>query len=320
MRVAAQAVRVTGAPGQWFGWALALVVPIAVLLTLVNSPPYDPVLRTPAAHFIVVSLISLSGAVLAAMTGIAAQRSDDVRVLLLSLAFFTVSGFSFINGLLTPNVLMGRATSGEGWTTLVGLLGGALFMALSALRPRPRLRWPVGRLRRSAYLLVSLGMAAALAVSIAYPNFIISSEGYDAAYGQPVEVALWAVTTITVGLLGFAAWRYIQEFRLARLRIQSSVTYDLVFLIDAQLGLAVSQVWHLAWWVYHWLVLAGLTTILIAIVTELGRGATVVDSIQGLFASVAGGSPRPSSIGGAPRRGEDRRARCDSEQAGAVVR
>jgi len=281
--VVAQAVRAKGAPGQWYGWALALVVPLAVLLTLVKFPQYDPMLRMPVPHFIIISLVGLAGAALAAMTGVVAERSEDGRVLFLSLAFFTISGFFFIHGFLTPNVLIGGVTSGEGWTTLVGLLGGALFLALSVLRPRPQLRWPLGKFRRGLYVLVLLSMVMGLVISIAYPNAIILSGGYDAAYGQPVEAALWSMTIVTIGLLAFAARRYIQEFRLARLRIQSSVTYGILFLIDAQVGLALSEVWSLAWWVYHGLVLAGLATILVAIVTELGRGATVAESIQGLF-------------------------------------
>ncbi len=279
----AQAVRAKGAPGQWYGWALALVVPLAVLLTLVRFPQYDPVLRVPVAHFISISLVGLAGTALGMMTGIVAERSEDGRVLFLSLAFFTVSGFFFIHGFLTPNVLLGRATSGEGWSTLVGMLGGALFLALSVLPPRPQLRWPLGKFRRGLYALVFLSMVMALVISVADPEFILSPEAYESAYGEVVEAALWSATIVTVGLLAFAAWRYIQEFRLARLRIQSSVTYGILFLMDAQVAFALSRVWHLSWWVFHGLVLAGLATILVAIVTELGRGATVAESIQGLF-------------------------------------
>ncbi len=278
--------------GHWFGWALALVAPIAVLVTLAASPRFNPLIFTPTAHFIVTSVVSVLGALLAVATGIVAQRSGDIRVLLLSLAFFTISGFWVLHGLLTPNVLIGRATTGEGWSMLLAQLGGAVFLALSAIQP-PRLRGRLDKFRRGAYFVVMAAIAAALAVALMFPQFMaageeaegkLSADAYAAAYGQPAERALWTFAAVTIALLVFAAWRYVQEYRLTRLPIQASVTYGLVFLIDAQLGLALSQAWYLAWWVYHWLVLIGLGTIVAAIVMELGQGTTLMTSLRGLFA------------------------------------
>ena len=279
-------------PWHWFGWALALVAPIAVLVTLAASPQFNPLIFTPRAHFIVTSSVSVLGALLAVLTGIVAQHSGDVRVLLLSLAFFTISGFWVLHGILTPTVLFREVSTGEGWSMLVAQLGGAAFLALSAVQPTARLRGQLGRFRRAAYLLVLAAIVVAFAVALLFPNLLsageaaegrLPAEAYAAAYGQTVETALWISAAVTIALLTFAAWRYIQEYRLTRLRIQASVTYGLLFLIDAQLGLALSEAWHLAWWVYHWLVLLGLGTIVAAIVMGLGQGTTLAKSIQGLF-------------------------------------
>lgn len=278
--------------GPWAGWALALAAPIAVVVTLAASPRFNPLIFTPTAHFIVTTVVSLLGALLAVATGVVAQRSGDVRVLFLSLAFFTISGFWLLHGLLTPDVLIGRATTGEGWSMLLAQLGGAVFLALSAIQPPRRLIEQMDRFRRGAYLLVLAAIAAALVVALRFPELMAPGEDYESklppsayavAYGQPSEAALWVFASVTIALLVFAAWRYIQEYRLTRLRIQSSVTYGVLLLIDAQLALAFSQAWHVAWWLYHWFVLLGLGTIVAAIVMELGRGTTLAQSIRGLF-------------------------------------
>jgi HD-GYP domain-containing protein (c-di-GMP phosphodiesterase class II) len=278
--------------GPWPGWVLALVAPLAVLVTLAASPGLDPVIFTPLAHFIVTSVVSVIGALLAASTGIAAQRSGDYRVLTLSLAFFTISGFWVLHGILTPTVLFARPTTGEGWSTVLAQFGGAVFLALSAVRPSPAVWRHLERFRRTSYLVVMLAIAGAFVAALLFPEFMGTSdavertfapEGYAAAYGQPAESLLWVSAAVTIALLVFAARRYIQEYRLARQRLQASVTYGLILLIDAQVGLALSSAWHLAWWFYHWLVLIGLGTILAAIVGQLGQGMPLVKAVQSLF-------------------------------------
>lgn len=279
----AQLAGTRGIVNQAARWAIAFVIPLAVLIFVLRSEGFDPELEAPLAHFIVISLISLIGAILATMVGIVAQRTEDSRVLLLSLAFFTVSGFFLVHGILTPEVVVQTASSGEGWSTLLALLGGAAFLAFSSLRFSGAVHARILTFRRSAYVFLSVAMLLALVVALRYPHFILSADVEPAAYGQPILGVLWGLSLVTVILLGIAMWRYVQEFRLARLRIQASVGHGLLFLMNAQVGLAFSRVWHVSWWIYHWLVLLAFATVLLAVVTELGQGATLPQSVMALF-------------------------------------
>lgn len=235
----------------------------------------DPVLETPITHLVLVSVTSLAAAILAALTGIVAHQREDSRVLLLSLAFFTLSGFFLIHGLLPPAKMPPPGTRGEGWTTLVAMAGGATFLALSSLRLSDRTRRSLLDFRGWAYGLLATSMLVAMVIAIGSP-------ANASAYGQPATGVRWGLSLLSLALLAIAALRYIHDFSLANLRIQAFVISGIFFLVTAQIGLQVSQVWRLSWWISHGLGLVGFATILLGIIIELGQGATLAESIQAL--------------------------------------
>lgn len=87
----------------------------------------------------------------------AAGRLRDARILLLSLAFFAVSGFSTVHALLTPDVFFPFSSTGLGWTQVGGYVLGGLLLAVSSLPLPTRVQRWLLRSRNALYA----GMLAA---------------------------------------------------------------------------------------------------------------------------------------------------------------
>src|SRR5204863_5910632 len=116
--------------------ALLVLVPAGGLALLLASPRLDVQWQNQPAHF---WLVLASGAVtgaLAFLTGEAAARRGDARVLRLSLAFVSGSGFLGLHALATPGVLLAGKNAGFQAAAAVGLLIASPLAAWSALDER----------------------------------------------------------------------------------------------------------------------------------------------------------------------------------------
>ena len=111
-------------------------------------------------------------AVLAYVTGAAALRRGDPRVLFISLAFLSAAGFLGLHALATPKVLLDTPNAGFTLATPVGVALGSVFAVLSSLnfsgdRVASAMRW--GRWLRAGLLtlmaLVGRGLGAAVAAA-----------------------------------------------------------------------------------------------------------------------------------------------------------
>jgi HD-GYP domain-containing protein (c-di-GMP phosphodiesterase class II) len=59
------------------------------------------------------------------------------------------------------------------------------------------------------------------------------------------------VTALTLGILGFSAWRYFQAFLFARLPSQAAMVTVMVLLMEVQVSMTFGTFWHYSWWIYH---------------------------------------------------------------------
>jgi hypothetical protein len=278
---------------QTLRWFLLWLLPLVAFVLLNRIEPYDPLLQTPLGHVILVGGSSLTGAILAVIAAVAGNRLRDARIFLLSLAFFAVAGFSIVHALLTPDVIFAFSSTGLGWTQVGGYVIGGFLLALSSLPLSVAFQQRLLRARRFLYGGLLSAMIAALAISVRWPNLMLGP-GHAMGIGLPQSGAGYGltslsgtivigVTALNVGMLGMAIYRYVQDYRLTRLPLLALVVSGLLLFTDGVIGLAYSRVWHLSWWLYHVLVFTGFGAILLGILTHMGRGTTVTDSVRTLF-------------------------------------
>jgi hypothetical protein len=278
--------------GQSTRWLALGILPLAAFVALYRLEAYDPLIQTPIGHVILVGGSSLTGAVLSYIAAVAAARLRDARILLLSLAFFAVSGFSTVHALLTPDVLFPFSSTGLGWTQVGGYVMGGFLLALSSLPLAASIQVALLRSRNVLYGGLLAAMAAALVVSVRWPHLMVGShymgvgvQEYGTGYGLTSlsGLVVLVVTVLNVAMLSVAIYRYVQDYRLARLPLLALVVSGLLLFTDGVIGLAYSRVWHLSWWLYHVLVFTGFGAILLGVLTHVGRGTTVTDSVRTLF-------------------------------------
>ena len=278
--------------GQSSRWLALGIIPLASFAALYQLDAYDPLLQTSIGHIILVGGSSLLGAILSYIAAAAAGRLKDARILLLSLAFFAVSGFSVVHAVLTPDVFFPFSSTGLGWTQVGGYLIGGVLLALSSLPLSPAVQRRLLQRFNALYIGLFAAMAVALGVSVRWPNLLVASHAmsigvqeYGTGYGLTSlsGVVVIALTALNVGLLGVSLYRYIQDYRLTRLPMLALVVSGLLLFTNGVIGLPYSRVWHLSWWLYHVLVFAGFGAILAGILTHVGRGTTVTDSVRTMF-------------------------------------
>ncbi|HEY3247387.1 MAG TPA: HD-GYP domain-containing protein [bacterium] len=278
--------------GQSSRWFMLWIVPLAAFVLLSRFPSYDPLLLTPVGHVILVGGSSFIGAVLSYIAAVAGNRLNDARIVLLSLAFFAVSGFSIVHALLTPDVFFPYSSTGLGWTQVGGYVIGGFLLALSSLPLSALLQQRLLQNRNLLYGGLLAAMVIALSVSVRWPHLMVGAhtmgagvQEYGTGYGLTSlsGTIVIIVTVFNVAMLSVAIYRYVQDYRLARLPLLALVVSGLLLFTDGVIGLAYSRVWHLSWWTYHVLVFAGFGAILLGILTHMGRGETVTDSVRTLF-------------------------------------
>ena len=124
----------TRLPRQPTAWLALLALPLAGLAVLLAAPEVDVHWENHPSHFWLVLAAAVTNAVLAVVTGDAARRRGDARLVLVSLAFFAAAGFLALHALATPRVLLDGPNGGFVLATPVGLLLAAVLAALSSAR------------------------------------------------------------------------------------------------------------------------------------------------------------------------------------------
>lgn len=182
----------------------------------------------------------------------------ETRIIFLALSFFTLGMLFAVHGIATPGVVFGadEQYAALGRSPWLSTLGAGFFAALSVtsipfLQSGSRLRIP--------------HLIFVTSVTLVTFYFVMSMLNPNWLSGFPTE-AEWfqhTLTTLTIALLVFAAWRYYQSYQFARLPGQLAVAVGLGFLAEAQLSLDFGTFPQYSWWLYHALFLAAFTTVLI---------------------------------------------------------
>jgi class 3 adenylate cyclase len=240
--------------------ALVLLIPLAGLALLLNAPRLNVHWEHHPAHFWLVLLAAGLSAVLAYVTGAAALRRGDPRVLFISLAFLSAAGFLGLHALATPKVLLDTPNAGFTLATPVGVALGSVFAVLSSLnfsgdRVASAMRW--GRWLRAGLLTL---MALWAAASVLRLPPLQARSMPEVADGILTALAIPAVL-----LYGIAAVRFLRLWWEHPSLMVLSMISAYVLLGEAMIALVFAQNWELAWWEWHVLLLAAFVLVLVGV-------------------------------------------------------
>jgi class 3 adenylate cyclase len=199
------------------------------------------------AHFWLVLATGVITGALAFLTGEAAARRGDARVLRLSIVFFCAAGFLGLHALATPGVLLAGKNAGFQVASAIGLLLAAPIAGWSALESEGR---GAGLLGRRGYLYGALGLLMALWAAVSLATVPPLDEPIEDP--GPLLLGLFAVGAVIYGL---AAVGYVRLYRRRKRPLLLSAVAAFVLLAEAMLAIGVAHNWHATWWEWHLLML-----------------------------------------------------------------
>ncbi len=258
-------------------WAIALLLPMAGYVLLLDRPGLDVAWENHKAHFWLVFLVAVVNAALGLLMNEAARRRQDARVFLVSLTFLSCAGFLALHAVATPGVLLAGKNTGFVLATPVGLAVGGLFAAASGLDLDPERNLAV--MRRERLLRASLG-----ALLLAWAVVSVASIPPLDRPLPPSEADGWlrAAALVGVPLYAFAAWRYLELLRRRRIFLLAAVTSAFALLAEALIAVAFARNWHATWWEWHVLMAIAFILVVVAARQEYRRE----DSAEGAFAGI----------------------------------
>ncbi len=256
-------------------WAIALTASTIAGILLLTNAELDArfSLATPSGHFYIVSPVALISVVIGVGAVFAAQRTANLRVLLLALSFLSMASIFAVHGLATPGfILDARAFGVTGFSSRLALLVAAVFLGLSAV-PWPAhieaalVRWRMAVIGGWIAILAAFTGVALLAPE-SLPPRVVTSDGFQNA-----------ATLIVIALSLAASARYFQGYRRTTRPLFGAVALGSLLLVEAQVSMHYGAVWGGTFWLYHVQLLAGFTAIFWGLVTEYSRGDSWLDAI-----------------------------------------
>lgn len=234
------------------------------------APVLDPVFVEPKGHFWVVSFTALLSGLIGTALALSVQSVRSTRTVYLALGFIAVALIFATHGLGTPGFIVSENEMPYAVIISAGLSQtvGAVFIALSVAPTT----WPGARFVQDHSTRI---LGVALVLLFGYLGTMVwTPELWDfVPRTRPWDTIL---ATITVSLLGFAAWRYWRAWRLTELPGQLAMVCALGFLAQAQVSTYYGELWHLSWWLYHGLLLAAFCTLIVGWAIEASRAKSLI--------------------------------------------
>lgn len=255
--------------------AVSVIAPLAMLAVLLAVPDLDRLWIAPTLHFYVVSAACLLAAAICGALVLSARSVRETRILFLALCFFSLALIFSVHGLTTPGHLYHQVSASLTRSPWLSTLVAAIFAALSVLSiPRFMERSNL-RIPEITFGAVVTLLFIHLGASLSFPNWL---EGFPTTESWFRNL----LTSVTIALLAFAAWRYLQSYLFARLPAQLAMVVGLALLAEAQVSLAWGDVWYASWWLYHALFLAAFVAVLAGWAAEIRRARSVKAIAEGL--------------------------------------
>ena len=236
------------------GIVAAALGPLILVALVRERSSLDVSWENHPAHFWLVLAAASICVALGYGVSTAARRRRDARLLLVSLAFISASGFLGLHALATPGVLIGK-NAGFELATPFGLVLAGVFAATSSVELPQRVvaaaPWLLGGV---ALLLAAWGIVS---IAQVWPlDSPVASEELD---GYQVILAI-------VGLVfySFAAVGYLRLYQRRRQRFVLVVAAAFALLAEAMLVIAWAQNWRVSWWEWHFLMVVAFGAIALA--------------------------------------------------------
>ena len=229
------------------------------------------------AHFWLVLASALLSFLLGLLMAEAAGRRGDARVLLVSLAFLSASGFLGLHALATPGVLLAGKNAGFQIASAIGLLIGAGFAAASALPFSEQARWPscasAGSCSPSSAVRSPSGRCSRSERSRRSTSRSRPRRPRPAARPLGLGVLLY----------GYAAYRYGRLCIVAASARRAGRRAAWVLLAEAMLAVAISRNWQVTWWEWHLLMLLAFALVARSVWVEWQREGSSAEIFADLY-------------------------------------
>ena len=239
---------------------LSLLGPICLLIALALVPSLDPEIDEPVFHFYIVTFSTFVAAVVAIFMTLTLGRESAPRHSLLATAFAAMGAIFLVHGLTTPGVLITTFHPAIQWAAWLTLFTGGILFALAARdKPERPLKW--------LYLRLIIGTVVAgyvsfmLVVTLA-PQRLIAIENLSAPWNVPL---IFLTTLLAWAYAAFGLW---QTWRITGRRIDGLMTLIAVWFMIGTISMHQYPVFHLSWWLYHLLILAGALTAMFGLAAE----------------------------------------------------
>ena len=231
--------------------AVALTLPLIGLAVLRLSEQLDMQWQHDPTHFWMVLGAALLSALTAYGTGAAAVRRGDVRVMYVSLAFRSASGFLGLHALATPHMLLETPSAGFNISTPVGIAIGSLF-AVASVREVDAAR-AAAEMRRARILRVALLLLMVVWGVASLLRLGPFGAGPGLARDSPPMVVAGVVSVV---LFGVAAVTYVRLWWQRGGLLPAAMASAMVLLAEAMVAIVLAPNWHYSWWGWHVLMLA----------------------------------------------------------------
>lgn len=232
-------------------WATHMALPLLAWAIVMLAPDIDGTWKHNPSHFWLVAAVAFANVLLGMRVTTEATNRGDARLFLIGLGFLASAAFFTVHALVTPQVLATGNTAGFQLAMPAGLVLFAGFGAWSAIE------WTAESSNR---LLSRQGVLRGSVVGAAVVWAFLSING-TAPLDQPLGdtsliLLVVPVTLITVGLLGFMAWRYWKLHQQRPSAVSLALVTAAALLAETMLIVNVSRTWQLSWWLWHIVILA----------------------------------------------------------------
>ena len=232
----------------------------------------------PQAHFYSVTLIALVAVGMAIFMAVSATLLQDIRILLLSIAYLSSSLVLLTHAMTTPGVLV-PFNPWVGFSGDFGVLLAAVFLALAGANWTPAFQRRI--LKRGRPIL--WGASTAL---VGYFAFAMFSAYYGFAGSFTFlnnERGIFFVTLLTYALLWLALFRFTQLYRRNPSPVILAVLVSALLFMETVVTMTNTNLWDVSWWLHHLMLFFAFVVVVLGIVSQYQRRSTLRGVLEGLL-------------------------------------
>lgn len=254
---------------------LSLAVPLIAFTVLRMNPAWDYHLHSPNGHFYVVSIVSGAAFALAIAVGVAAIRLRNLKITFLSLSFVSLAALFLVHGLSTPREAY-HTTALPSNAAQMSILLAVMWLWLSSMSSDRRI---ISWLSAHQRWLLPIWTASIAVICTLLWLFSDQMSWLQMKQG-PIK---WTATLLIVGLNGWTMYRYLETYLSTRFPLQLAIVYSSGWMIAAQIINVTGTMWMLSWWIYHLLLLASISAMIVGIYYQYRSSGSYTKSLKQLF-------------------------------------